>query len=290
MAKIGFLGAGNMGIGMAACLLDAGHTVGIYNRTASKISPLLSKGAMEKNTAREVATDADVVIAMVGDDAASQAVWLGDNGALAGAKANKPLIIECSTLSHDWVMELSQIVNELGLSYLDCPVTGLPDAAARGELTLFLGGLDSVIKQAQEFLLPLSGKQIHFGGIGSGTAYKLIVNLMGSIQIAATAEALLVAKAAGLDLTMVADALASGGAGSPNVARNSQLMVAGEHETEVVFNARWRLKDTRCGVDFAKSLGQKHGLGLLTQEMFQKVIDRGFSNASESKIIDILSE
>ena len=103
---------------------------------------------------------------MVGDDAASQAVWLGKNGALVGAKACLPLIIECSTLSHNWVMDLSKIATNLGLPYLDCPVTGLPEAAAKGELTLFLGGRDSVVERAQDYLTPLSNNQIHLVILG----------------------------------------------------------------------------------------------------------------------------
>ncbi len=83
-----------------------------------------------------------------------------------------------------------------------------------------MGGSDSVINRAQDYLTPLSNNQFHFGDIRSGTAYKLIVNLMGSIQIAATAEA---------------------------------LPVAGEHEKEIVFDALWRLKDTKYGVNFAKA-------------------------------------
>jgi 3-hydroxyisobutyrate dehydrogenase len=289
MAKIGFLGAGNMGIGIASRLLEAGHTVQVYNRTRSKLVPLVERGAVAKTSAREAAEFADAIFAMVGDDDASQAVWLGDEGALAATNSsNKPLIIECSTLSHSWVMELSKIVAGRGLQYLDCPVTGLPEAALSGTLTLFLGGAKSVISKAQDYLRPVSSKQIHFGEIGAGTAYKLVVNLMGSIQIAATAEALLVAERAGLDPKMVAEALGTGGAGSPQVANNSKLMVAGDHEANVLFSSNWRLKDTRYGVDFARELGQESILGAVAQELFQQLVDAGFADSAESKIIDIL--
>lgn len=278
-----------MGNGMALRLLEAGHTVQVYNRTQSKLAPLVGRGAIAKNSAREAAESAEAIFAMVGDDIASQAVWLGDEGALAATNSsNKPLIIECSTLSHSWVMELSRNVADRGLQYIDCPVTGLPEAALSGALTLFLGGSKSVISMAQDYLRPISSKQIHFGEIGAGTAYKLVVNLMGSIQIAATAEALLVAERAGLDLNMVAEALGTGGSGSPQVANNSKLMVAGDHETNVVFSSNWRLKDTRYGVDFAGQLGQASLLGTVAQELFQRLVDAGFADSAESKIIDVL--
>ncbi len=222
MAHIGFLGAGNMGSGMILRLLDAGHTVSVYNRTEDKIKPLLKNGAVYAATPREAANGADAIMSMVGDDRASSAVWLDENGALSAPLKPGNLVIECSTLSHDFVIELSQRVRNLHLKYLDCPVTGLPEVAAAGELTLFLGGSQETILAAQPYLKPLSTTQMHFGEIGAGTAYKLIVNLMGSIQILATAEALVVAEKAGLDLKMVAMALGTGGAGSPNVARLSK--------------------------------------------------------------------
>lgn len=290
MARIGFLGTGNMGIGMAARLLEAGHHVRVFNRTKTKAAPLIEKGAVVADTPQQAAGGADAIMAMVGDDVASRAIWLGEEGALAATPAKKAVIIECSTLSHDWVIELSRIVKDYGLSYLDCPVTGFPEAAARGELTLFLGGDKQTISLAQPYLMPLSIAQIHFGKVGAGTAYKLIVNLMGSIQIAAAAEGLLVAEKAGLDLDLVVKALAMGGSGSPQVTRNSKLMVEAEHDKNVMFNAYWRLKDTRYGVKFADKMGQQTLLGKVAEEIFQKLVNAGHGKLAESKVIDILRD
>jgi len=290
MARIGFLGTGNMGIGMAARLLEAGHRVRVFNRTKTKAAPLIEKGAVFADTPQQAAQGAEAIIAMVGDDVASRAIWLGDEGALAATPAKKAVIIECSTLSHDWVIELSRIVKDSGLSYLDCPVTGFPEAAASGELTLFLGGDKQTISLAQPYLTPLSVAQIHFGKVGAGTAYKLIVNLMGSIQIAAAAEGLLVAEKAGLDLDLVAKALGMGGSGSPQVTRNSKLMVEAEHDKNVMFNAYWRLKDTRYGVKFADKMGQQTPLGKVAEEIFQKLVDAGHGKLADSKVIDILRD
>lgn len=288
MADIAFLGIGNMGFGMALRLLEAGHRVHAFNRTQSKVLRLVEKGAIPAETPRQAAEGADAIISMVGDDAASRTVWLGKDGALSAGPAKHAIMIECSTLSHDWVIQLSAIVKEGNYSYLDCPVTGLPEAARAGDLTLFLGGDRKVISTAQPFLTPLATKQIHFGEIGAGTAYKLIVNLMGAIQIAALAEGLVVAEKAGLDLDLVAEALGSGGAGSPHVRRISKQMAAAEHENKVDFNAGWRLKDTKYGVAFARKMGQEAILGKNAEEIFQRVVQAGYSHLSESKVIDIL--
>lgn len=288
MAQIGFLGIGNMGVGMASRLVEAGHIVHAYNRTKSKVSRLVEMGAILAETPGQAAEGADVVISMVGDDAASRAVWLGKDGALSAAPAKHAIMVECSTLSYDWVIELSTIIKEKNLFYLDCPVTGLPEAAMSGDLTLFLGGDKDVISMAQPYLTPLAKNQIYFGEIGAGTAYKLIVNLMGAIQIVALAEGLLVAEKAGLDLDLVAEALGTGGTGSPHVKRLSKLMVAADHEKNVDFSAGWRFKDTKYGVAFAHKMGQDAMLGEIAAQGFQQVVDAGYFDLSESKVIDIL--
>lgn len=290
MANVCFLGMGKMGFGMASRLLKAGNKVRVYNRTKDKTTAIVNLGATTFETPKQAAEGADILFAMVGDDSASQAVWLDENGALTADVASNAIVVECSTISHDWVIKLSNIVRDKGLSYLDCPVTGLPNVAANGELTLFLGGKVETIARAQPFLDAISLSQVHFGDVGAGAAYKLIVNLIGSIQIAATAEGLLVAEKVGLDLNKVASALAIGGAGSPNVARNSKMMAESAHVDDVLFNAKWRLKDTCYGVRLAKKMKQQVALGEVAEHLFQKLVDAGYSQYAESKIIDVLRD
>ncbi len=98
------------------------------------------------------------------------------------------------------------------------------------------------------------------------------------------------AEKAGLNLPMVAKALAAGGTGSPNVSRSSMLMVEANHEENVVFNAFWRLKDTQYGVKLADKMGQSVSLGQEAQALFQKLVDAGYSQSAESKIIDVLRD
>ncbi len=275
-----------MGAAIAGCLLKAGHEVRVFNRTPARAAPLVKIGATLCDSPAEAAKDADAIISMVGDDPASQAMWCGPNGALAVPPKPGALAIECSTLSHDWVIDLSERVTAAGLDYLDSPVTGLPEVAAKGELVLFLGGSLETIRAAQPLLDVISVDQMHFGNIGSGTAYKLIVNLMGSAQMVATAEGLLTAENAGLDLDLVAKALATGGSGSPLVARAAALMAKGDHETDIAFSARWRLKDADYGVRFARKMALEPPIGIATVKAFQDVVDAGFQDASETKVID----
>jgi len=288
--QIAFLGTGQMGTGMAGCLIDAGHHVRVYNRTRERADLLLEHGAIYCETPAKAARNVDAVFSMVGDDAASEAMWCGPDGALSVIPKPGALAIECSTLSHDWTLDLSDRAIKAGYDYLDCPVTGLPEVAAKGELVLFLGGAQATIDNAQSLLDVISADQMHFGPIGSGTAYKLIVNLMGSTQIVAAAEGLLTAEKAGLDLDLVARALASGGCGSPQVTRSAAEMVEGDHFKDNVFSARWRLKDADYGVRLSEKMGLQPPIGNATVEAFQGVVDQGFQDQSETKVIDILRE
>ena len=289
MARIGFLGTGVMGVGMARQLIAAGHDLSVFNRTVEKTRPLVEQGARLAITPREAADGADVVFAMVGDDEASEHVWMGAlDGALAANLKPGTIVVECSTLSHDWVIELSRAVQAAGHTYIDCPVTGYPHMAANGELTLFVGADDSDLDRARRFLNPLCTEIIHFGPIGNGTAYKLTVNLMGSVQNAGAAEGLLIAEKAGLDWNTVGYALSKGAAASPQVIRNSERMIAGDHEENVVFSGRWRLKDTLYGLRLAEKVGHAARFGKVAGGIYRMLVESGHGDENETKIVDVL--
>lgn len=288
MASIAFLGTGNMGAGMAGCLIKAGHDLTVYNRTMEKTRPLAELGATAADTPQEAAKGADAVIAMVGDDEASKAVWLGDTGALAAETAENAMTVECSTLSHDWVLELAATAGQKGLRYIDCPVTGIPVKAAAGDLTLLVGAEAGDMETARPLLQPFSSEIIHFGPVGAGTAYKLMVNLMGAVQIAGAAEGMLIAEKAGLDPGQVADALAKGAAASPQVIRNARRMAAADHKQNITFSGQLRLKDTLYGLRLADKLGQQTPFGDAARDAFQMLLDEGFDELNESKVIDVL--
>jgi len=288
MATIAFLGTGVMGVGMAARLMGAGHELRVYNRTAEKARPLVENGAILCLTPREAAEGADAVFAMLGDDEASENLWCGGDGVLAAETNNGAFAIECSTLSHDWVEKLAGLAAKAGLTYIDCPVTGYPHMAAAGELTLFVGANDDALAEARSLLEPLCTEIIHFGPVGAGTAYKLTVNLMGSVQIAGAAEGLLIAEKAGLDWQTVAYALSKGAAASPQVVRNSERMVAGDHDDNVVFSGRWRLKDTLYGLALAEKFGQEARFGGVAGKIYRELVDSGQGDVNETKVIDVL--
>src|SRR5712672_1763048 len=138
MAHVAFIGLGRMGHGMAGRYLGSGFTVAVWNRSKAKADDLVGRGARWASSPADAAHGADAIVTMVADDEASRAVWLGKDGAAETAKAGA-LAIECSTISYQHALDLSRDLRIRGLVYIDCPVTGLPDAAAEGKLTLLVG-------------------------------------------------------------------------------------------------------------------------------------------------------
>ena len=285
MARIGFLGLGRMGSGMATRLLGAGHDVAVYNRARQRIEPLVAAGARPADTPADAAAGADAVVVMVSDDEASRAVWLGPDGVLAGSPRPGCFAIECSTLSAQWVAELSGAVGASGLRYLDCPVTGLPDAAAEGGLTLLVGAAEEDLNAARALLAPLARTVVHFGPVGAGTAYKLIVNLVGAVQVAGIAEGLALAERAGLDLDLVVETLATGQAASPQVVRNATMMAADDRS--LIFSGTLRRKDTAYALRLARSLGVGAPLGDVALAGLDELVAAGLGDANESAIFQI---
>lgn len=285
MATVAFIGLGNMGVGMAGRILAAGHVLRVCNRTISRADALVQQGALVFATPGDACAGVDAVVSMVADDPASRAVWIGANGILTANLAPGAFAIECSTLSHSWVMQLAAQARNRGLRYIDAPVTGLPDNAAAGQLSLLVGADHADLECARGLLAALSQRIFHFGPVGAGTVYKLMINLLGAVQIASLAEGMAIAERAGLDLRIVAGAIAAGQAASPQVVRNSRRMVEGNHDQDVVFSAQLRLKDVNYALLLARDLGIGSPFGCLAGRAFKQLCDLGHAHDNESAIL-----
>ncbi|WP_298274153.1 NAD(P)-dependent oxidoreductase [uncultured Bradyrhizobium sp.] len=252
MPRVAFIGLGRMGHGMAGRYLDAGFTAAVWNRSKAKAEDLIARGAIWATSPEDAAIDADAVITMVADDEASRAVWLTKDGAAATMKAGT-LAIECSTVSYQHTLDMARELHSRGLVYIDCPVTGLPEAAAAGRLTLLVGADPADLERAQPFLAPIGSTIRHFGPVGTGTVFKLINNLIGAVQIASLAEGVAIAEQAGLDMKLVAEALATGAVASPQVIRHSKRMID-RNFSGASFTAALRHKDADYAVRLAETL------------------------------------
>jgi 3-hydroxyisobutyrate dehydrogenase len=214
-------------------------------------------------------------------------VWLASDGAAAAMKPGA-LAIECSTVSHQYALDLARELRGRGLVYIDSPVTGAPEAAAAGKLTLLVGAEATDLEKARPFLAPLSTTIRHFGPVGCGTVYKLINNLMGAIQIAGIAEGIAIAEHAGLDMKLVLEAIETGVAASPQVIRHSKRMAA-RNFTGATFTVALRHKDAAYAVALAESLLPGEPLmGRAAVEAYARAKADG-PDDDEGRIIEIVS-
>jgi 3-hydroxyisobutyrate dehydrogenase len=286
MTRVAFIGLGRMGHGMAGRYLEAGFKVAVWNRSKVKAEDLIARGAQWATSPEDAAIDADAVVTMVADDEASRAVWLARDGAAANMKAGT-LAIECSTVSYRHALDMARELRGRGLVYIDCPVTGLPEAAAAGKLTLLVGADAADLDKARPYLAPLSTTIRHFGAVGTGTVYKLINNLMGAVQIASLAEGIAIAEQAGLDMKLVAEAMATGAVASPQVIRHSKRMVERDF-SGASFTAALRRKDAAYAVTLAETLLPGVPVGRAALAVYDKATAHA-PDDDEGKLIEIVS-
>jgi 3-hydroxyisobutyrate dehydrogenase len=279
--RLAFLGLGIMGSGMAGRLLSAGFPLTVYNRNPER-SKAFADGASVASSPKEAASRADIVISMVADDAASRTMWLGENGALAGA-ANGPVLIESSTLTVGWIKELAAAADAKQCELLDAPVTGTKSHAAAGELIFLVGGPVSALGKVRPALAAMGKEIIHLGPNGSGTLMKLVNNFMAGVQAASFAEASALIDAAGLDREKAVSILANGAPGSPLVKRISATAASGDFTPNFIL--RLMAKD----LGYAAAEADQNGLKLRTAtaalEVFQQAIQKGYGEEDFSAVI-----
>ncbi|HEX9168348.1 MAG TPA: NAD(P)-dependent oxidoreductase [Roseiarcus sp.] len=273
MQRVALLGLGVMGGGMAANWLAKGFPLSVWNRTLAKMQALAAKGAKAAATPREAAEGADCIFAMVADDTASRSVWLGADGALAGAKAGA-IVVESSTLTPDWVRELAGHARAKGCGFLDAPVGGSRQAAASGELRLFVGGDAATLDKARPALAAIGSKIDLLGPAGAGATWKLINNQLAAAQIAALAEALEVAKKAGFKNEQISDLILGGAPASPIVRLKLPHMLGQDFEP-ADFALSLMLKDARYAAALAQSLGAPADMILGAAKAFARAEAKG---------------
>jgi 3-hydroxyisobutyrate dehydrogenase len=283
MAKpnVAILGLGIMGGGMANRLLSANFPLTVYNRNREKSIPFADAGAFVAASPREAASRAEIVLSMVGDDVASRNIWLGENGALAGARSNA-VLIESSTLSGDWIQELAAKAGERGCQFLDAPVTGTKPHAASGELVFMVGGSAEALDAARAVFSVLGRDVVHLGPVGSGSLMKLINNFVCGVQAASFAEAVSMIDAGGLDRAKAVSILTGGAPGSGIVKRIADRMAA--HDFTPNFALRWMAKD----IAYAQGDASKKGISLQTAaaalSVFQRAIAEGYGDEDFSAV------
>ncbi|MDQ1697658.1 MAG: 2-hydroxy-3-oxopropionate reductase [Frankiaceae bacterium] len=216
--RIGFVGLGAMGSRMASRLVDAGYAVVVHNRTRTRETELVQRGATPASSPREVASLADIVVGCLLDDDAVRQVYLGTAG-LAGAARRGQVFIEHATFSPALAREIDATLEGRGASFLDAPVSGGPEGAAAGTLSAMIGGRDQCLAVATEVMRAYASHVVHVGPAGAGLELKLVNQLLVSCHAAAAAEAEELMRLMGVRLDVAASILDTSWASSAMLSR-----------------------------------------------------------------------
>ncbi len=284
MKSVAVMGLGAMGAGMAHRLMGAGFSLIVYNRTQSRAESMKAGGAVVAATPRDAAERADVVISMVADDAASRSVWMEEDGALNGVRPGT-VLIESSTLSLSWVMELSAKAESQGCHFLDAPVTGSKPHAENGELLFLVGGSGDALEGVKNVLVPMSRRVVHMGPVGSGTLMKLINNFLCGMQVASLAEAFALIERSGLDRSKAVEVLSGGAPGSPLLQAVITRMAARDYRRN--FALHLMAKDLTYAIAEAERLGVNLQTGRAGLELFRQAAAIGWKEDDFSAVVEI---
>lgn len=250
--QIGFIGLGIMGQGMARNLLRAGFDLVVWNRTPSKMDALVSEGASAAGSPAELARACDIVITCVSDTPDVEAVVLGENGVIHGLREGS-LLIDMSTISPKVTREIAARLAERGVHMLDAPVSGGSEGAARGTLSIMVGGEADQVSRAMPILEAMGKTITHVGGHGAGQTVKLVNQILVVVNMLAVGEALLFAQAGGLDLQKTLDAVTQGAAGSWMLSNRGPQVIA--RDWRPGFTIDLQQKDLRLVLEAADENG-----------------------------------
>ena len=250
--KIGFIGLGLMGRPMAANLLKAGHSVTVWNRTASRAEELVKAGAKEAKTPREVAEASEVLITIVSDPPALESVLWGEGGALEGLKKGSTYI-DSSTVSPMLAKKVAAACQERGVDFLDAPVTGGDWGAREGNLVFMVGGEAATLKKVEPILGVMGKKWFHLGPNGAGQTIKLAMNAILALEVGAIAEGVGLVTRAGLAGEQLFEVLQSSMGRSALLDLKTPLMLKGDFKPS--FPIRLMHKDLGLALDLANQLG-----------------------------------
>src|SRR6266852_5471503 len=254
--KIGVCGTGRMGSSIAQRLISVGHEVGVWNRNPAKTKSLVDAGAKLFASPAELVGGCDIVVVMLLNDAASEAVYRGPNGILKSKLTGK-LVIDMSTVRPDTMISIGGSVASQGAAFVECPVGGSTGPAREGKLFGLVGGEKADVARAMPVLEQLCRRIEHVGALGSGATLKLAVNLPLLVYWQALGEALTICKPLNLPADRLIDIL-SDTAGTPTAMKGRGTIIAkvlgGAPLGETAFGLNAAKKDLATAVQFGTSI------------------------------------
>ncbi|MBD0293529.1 MAG: NAD(P)-dependent oxidoreductase [Jiangellaceae bacterium] len=281
------VGTGRMGAAMAARLCSQGAHVVVHNRTSARAQTVAEEtGARMVGSAREAATQAEVVLVSLADDAACEEAYAGPDGIIAGLSAGS-VVADTSTVSPRTSRRLADLVGHAGAGMLDAPVSGSVPIVDRGELTVMVGGAADDLERARPVLELLAARIVHLGGPGTGATMKLAVNSVVHALSQALSEALVLAERAGVDRATAYGVFMESVVGAPFV-RYKRAAFEKPDETPVAFSLDLVLKDLDLVLDLAAEVGLPMPQAAANRAAAAAAIEAGLGERDMSAIATML--
>jgi 3-hydroxyisobutyrate dehydrogenase len=283
---IGFCGTGRMGMAMVLRLLDQGHRLTVWNRTAAKAEPLLQRGARWARSPAEIARGHDITLSILTDATGVESVYLGPDGLLAGAVQGK-LFIEMSTVPPETIRNLAARVRAAGAALVECPVGGTVGPAREGKLLGLAGGDAADFARAKPILEQLCRRVEHLGANGNGAAMKLAINLPLAVYWEALREAMSLIAGTGIDPAKALEIMgeSSGGANALKSRAGKIATALAGGSPDVGFDIDGIRKDLRIMAAVAKAAGRALPVAATALESYDAAAGEGWGGRDGSSLV-----
>jgi 3-hydroxyisobutyrate dehydrogenase-like beta-hydroxyacid dehydrogenase len=280
--RIGFLGLGTMGGPMARRLAGAGHAVTGYEPNSKRAEQATAAGVTLAASPARVAEAADVVLSSLPDVATVRRAYLGEDGALAGARGGM-IFVDVSTTDPDTWKDVGKAARARGVDCLDAPVSGGPTEAGNGKLIFLVGGDAAVLERARPVLSVLGGEIHHIGPLGSGQVIKIVNNVMSVGNVVVAAEAMVLGVRAGLDPQKLFDILSTSGGRSHHFLKRFPNVLAGDFTP--YFGIALSRKDVALGLGLAASFGLPMPVTSAVRQAYETAHAEGFGDLDMAGVI-----
>ncbi|MCI8647229.1 MAG: NAD(P)-dependent oxidoreductase [Firmicutes bacterium] len=283
MARIGWIGLGNMGNPMCLNLVKAGYDVTVWNRTKSKADNVIKEGASWADSPRKVAEKTDILFTMVADGTILNAVALVDDGYVAGLKAGK-IVVDMSTVSVEESMKINSAVEECGCKMFRAPVTGSTALAQAGTLGILASGEREVYEKLLPIFEKVGNKQFYLGAAEEARVLKLAINTMIATTMQMEAEAVVLCEKAGLNVKQVTDVIADSAVGSSICKYKAATIAEGVYKP--AFSVKLMMKD----LDLALAAAKQYGVPMLSTSVTRQQLASASATGRAEKDFAILTQ
>jgi 3-hydroxyisobutyrate dehydrogenase-like beta-hydroxyacid dehydrogenase len=287
VAKLGFVGLGVMGGGVARRLLAAGHELHGWNRTPEKAAPLVAEGLVLEESPRAVAEQADVVFTMVTNVPALRAVAEGGDGIIAGLGPGK-VWVDMTTAAPAVSRELAERVRETGADMVDAPVSGSVSTLEEGRLSIMVGGNEETFRRVEPILLDIGPKVTRVGDNGQALLLKIAINLSLHVQMVAFCEGLLLAEKDGIDREVALDVMLGSVIASPMLKYRAPFIL--DMPDEAWFNVNMMQKDMLLALEAGRQLDVPMPTTAITNELLTAARAMGLEHNDFAVVYEVLAE